>query len=208
MKDALYTDLEFGLDLDSRVVLVGPNGAGKSTLLKLFCDELQPTSGEIQRHGHLRIARYNQHTEEVLKGEMTPIDFMRSEFPEANIEITEWRKKLGRFGISGRAQAKPIDTMSDGQKTQLVFAWLAQKTPHMLLFDEPTNHLDMESIDSLADAINAFEGGMVLVSHDFRLLQQTAKEILICDNKSVTKWEGDMASYKKHLQANMAAYDG
>ena len=96
--------------------------------------------------------------------------------------------------------------MSDGQQTQLVFCWLAQKAPHMLLLDEPTNHLDMESIDALADAINAFEGGMVLVSHDFRLLQQTAREILICNHKSVKKWEGSIEDYKKHLQKTMEKY--
>ena len=79
---------------------------------------------------------------------------------------------------------------------------------HMLLLDEPTNHLDMESIDALADAINAFEGGMVLVSHDFRLLQQTAKEILICDKKKVKAWPGDIASYKAHLKKSMKAFEG
>jgi len=93
--------------------------------------------------------------------------------------------------------------MSDGQKSQLIFCWLAQKTPHLLLFDEPTNHLDMESIDSLAEAINEFEGGMVLVSHDFRLLQQTAKEIWVCDNKKVERWNGDITSYKNELMKQM-----
>jgi len=73
----------------------------------------------------------------------------------------------------------------------------------MLLFDEPTNHLDMEAIDALAEAINTYEGGMVLVSHDFRLLEQCAKEIWVCDNKSVTRWEGNIQSYKNHLKSGM-----
>eukprot|EP00051_Salpingoeca_urceolata_P013702 m.173259 g.173259 ORF g.173259 m.173259 type:complete len:583 (-) comp17867_c1_seq3:368-2116(-) len=208
MKDALYSKLEFSIDLDSRIVLVGPNGAGKSTLLKLMVGELEPTQGRIQRHGHLRMARYNQHSMEILDPEKTPIDFMRAEFASFNLEISEWRKRLGRYGITGKAQTKAIKTMSDGQMSMLVFCWLSQKSPHMLLFDEPTNHLDMECIDSLAHAINEFEGGMVLVSHDFRLLQQTAKEILICDNKTVAKWEGDIVSYKEHLKRNMKHYEG
>lgn len=206
MKDALYTNLDFGLHLDSRIVLVGPNGAGKSTLLKLFTGDLTPTVGEINRNSHLKIARYNQHTAEVLDMKKNPIDFMRSSFPEMQLEEKDWRGRLGKYGITGKAQTKTIDTMSDGQQTQLVFCWLAQKAPHMLLLDEPTNHLDMESIDALADAINAFEGGMVLVSHDFRLLQQTAREILICNHKSVKKWPGTIEEYKRHLQKTMEKY--
>jgi len=80
---------------------------------------------------------------------------------------------------------------------------LALESPNMLLLDEPTNHLDMECIDSLAEAINSFNGGLVLVSHDFRLINQVAKEIWICDNHSVTKWGGDIRSYKNSLIKDM-----
>eukprot|EP00035_Acanthoeca_spectabilis_P020582 m.433630 g.433630 ORF g.433630 m.433630 type:complete len:628 (-) comp17598_c0_seq1:1374-3257(-) len=203
----LLRNMEFGIDMDSRIVLVGPNGAGKSTLQKLMVGELSPTLGTIQKHGKLQIARYNQHSEEILNVKMTPIDWIASEFPVPKVETTEWRKRLGRYGITGKAQTRLIETMSDGQKTQLVFAWLANQNPHLLLFDEPTNHLDMESIDGLADAINAFEGGMVLISHDFRLLQQCAKEIWIVDDGAVTPWKGDIASYKKHLVDNFKEYE-
>lgn len=167
----LLRNMEFGIDMDSRIVLVGPNGAGKSTLqkvrakswinpfrqlkhtlsgLQLMVGELSPTLGTIQKHGKLQIARYNQHSEEILNVKMTPIDWIASEFPVPKVETTEWRKRLGRYGITGKAQTRLIETMSDGQKTQLVFAWLANQNPHLLLFDEPTNHLDMESIDGLA----------------------------------------------------------
>jgi len=203
----LLKDMEFGVDMESRIVLVGPNGAGKSTLLKLMVKELSPTLGEVQKHPKLNIARYNQHSEEVLDGELSPLEFMQQEFPVPKIDPTEWRKVLGRYGVSGKTQTRKIETLSDGQKTQLVFAWLARKNPHMLLFDEPTNHLDMESIDGLADAINKFEGGMVLVSHDFRLLQQTAKAIWIVKDNYVTIWKGDIASYKKSLIDNFVAMD-
>ncbi|ELU10847.1 hypothetical protein CAPTEDRAFT_89408, partial [Capitella teleta] len=77
--------------------------------------------------------------------------------------------------------------------------WLAQQKPHLLLLDEPTNHLDIETIDALADAINDYEGGMLLVSHDFRLISQVAQEIWICENQTVTKWEGDIFTYKEAL---------
>lgn len=97
-------------------------------------------------------------------------------------------------------QVCPIRQLSDGQKCRVVFAWLAWQVPHMLFLDEPTNHLDMETIDALAEAINNFEGGMVLVSHDFRLISQVANEIWVCENQTVTKWRGDIKTYKQHLK--------
>lgn len=126
MKDALYDGLEFGFDLDSRVVLVGPNGAGKSTLLKLMLGELSPTVGDIQRHSHLKIGRYHQHSSEILEPELNAIEFMRKRYASLNLEISEWRGRLGKFGITGSTQTKKIETLSDGQKTQLVFCILAQ----------------------------------------------------------------------------------
>jgi len=81
-----------------------------------------------------------------------------------------------------------------------VLAWLAYQKPHMLLLDEPTNHLDIETIDALAEALNYFEGGMILVSHDFRLINQVAEEIWICEHQTITKWKGDIISYKEHLK--------
>jgi ATP-binding cassette subfamily F protein 2 len=203
VKDMLYKDLEFGLDQDSRIVLVGPNGAGKSTLIKLLCGELEPTQGTVTRHSHLAIAKFNQHSEDVLHMDKTPIEFMRSEFADMNLEVSAWRSRLGRYGITGKQQSKPIGTMSDGQKAQLVFCYLSQRSPHMLVLDEPTNALDMESIDALAEAIKAYEGGLVIVSHDFRLLNEVAKEIWVCDNKTITKWDGDIYSYKASLIKKM-----
>lgn len=90
--------------------------------------------------------------------------------------------------------------MSDGQRCRVVFAWLAWQVPHLLLLDEPTNHLDMETIDALAEAISDFDGGMVLVSHDFRLINQVAEEIWVCENGAVTKWQGGILHYKEHLK--------
>merc|ERR1711988_1134674 len=173
----IYKNLEFGLDLDSRLALVGPNGAGKSTLLKLLVGELVPTSGQIRRNGHLRFARYHQHLDDQLDFDLTPIEFMQKEFPDTLKEIESARRSIGRYGLTGKQQVMPIKNLSDGQRSRLIFAWLAYTTPHMLILDEPTNHLDMETIDALARAINSFEGGVVLVSHDFRLIDQVADEI-------------------------------
>lgn len=195
----IYRNLEFGVDLDSRIALVGPNGAGKSTLLKLLSGEVVPSDGLIRKHSHVRIARYHQHLHEQLDLDITALEYMMQSFPDIK-EKEEMRKIIGRFGLTGRQQICPIRQLSDGQRCRVVFAWLAWQAPHLLLLDEPTNHLDMETIDALADAINDFEGGMVLVSHDFRLISQVAKEIWVCEKQMITKWSGDIHSYKAHLR--------
>jgi len=198
----IYKNLEFGVDLDTRLALVGPNGAGKSTLLKLIYGDLIPTEGMIRRHNHLKMARYHQHLHELLEMDLSPLDYMMKMFPEIK-ERDDMRRVIGRYGITGKAQTAPIKQLSDGQKCRVVFAWLSNQVPHLLLLDEPTNHLDMETIDALADAINNFDGGVVLVSHDFRLIDQVADTIWICEKETVTKWEGDIISYKDHLKAKV-----
>eukprot|EP00668_Euglena_longa_P017881 GGOE01022341.1.p1 GENE.GGOE01022341.1~~GGOE01022341.1.p1 ORF type:complete len:615 (+),score=236.01 GGOE01022341.1:48-1892(+) len=210
-EDYLYHDLSFGIDLDSRIALVGPNGAGKSTLLKLICKDLEPVEGEIRLHSHLRIGRYNQHSAEVLPADKSPLDFMQEHFKDgvlgpsgrSKLTLQEWRSRLGRFGISGAQQTDLIGTLSHGLQTRIVMAMIAIQHPHILLLDEPTNHLDMSCIDSLASAVNEFEGGLLLVSHDFRLINAVAKEIWVCDKKTVAPWRGDIQAYKKHLAQQM-----
>jgi ATP-binding cassette subfamily F protein 2 len=200
---ALYDGLELGVDMDSRVALVGPNGAGKSTLLKLMLDELKPTVGEIRKHLHLSIGRYNQHSNDQLDASMCPLDFVQKVFADKKMEEQEWRSYLGRFGVSGPMQKQPIGSLSDGQKSRVVFAMIAVGRPNLLLLDEPTNHLDMDCIDSLARAINKFEGGVVLVSHDFRLIDQVAKQVWVCDHKTITVHKGGIRDYKKELVQKM-----
>ncbi|XP_076055990.1 ATP-binding cassette sub-family F member 2 [Oratosquilla oratoria] len=195
----IYKNLEFGIDLDTRLALVGPNGAGKSTLLKLLYGELVPSAGMIRKNSHLRFARYHQHLHELLDLDVSPIDYMMKQFPELK-ERDEVRKIIGRYGLTGKQQVSPIRQLSDGQRCRVVFAWLSHQAPHLLLLDEPTNHLDMDTIDALADAINEFQGGMVLVSHDFRLISQVAEEIWICENQTVTKWNGGILAYKEMLK--------
>jgi len=198
-KPWIYRGLDFGMDLDTRVALVGPNGAGKSTLLKLLCGELAPTDGHIRKHQHLKFGRFHQHLHEILEMDMSALNWMMKIFPEEK-EIERMRKFLGRYGLTGKQQTCPIGNLSDGQRSRIIFSWLSFQNPHMLLLDEPTNHLDIETIDALAEAINEFDGGMVLVSHDFRLIMQVAKEIWVCEKGTVTPWKGDIFSYKKTLK--------
>jgi len=198
----IYKDLEFGVDLDTRVALVGPNGAGKSTLLKLLMGELLPSDGMIRKHSHVKIGRYHQHLTEQLELDLSPLDYMMKCYPEIK-EREEMRKIIGRYGLTGKQQVSPIRNLSDGQKCRVCFAWLAWQNPHLLFLDEPTNHLDIETIDALAEAINEFDGGVMLVSHDFRLIQQVAQEIWVCEKQTITKWKKDILAYKQHLKSKI-----
>ncbi|KAI8927523.1 P-loop containing nucleoside triphosphate hydrolase protein [Entophlyctis helioformis] len=205
LKNAIYRDLEFGVDTESRIALVGPNGAGKSTLLKLMSGELSPTAGTVSRHAHLKICKYNQHSADQLDLNASAIDYVRSKFPDMPQDLQYWRQQIGKFGLTGNSQLCPISQLSDGQKARIVFCELSLNRPNLLLLDEPTNALDIETIDSLARAINAFDGGVVLVSHDFRLISQVAQQIWLCEDGKMSLWEGSIAKYKAHLRKQVLA---
>jgi len=187
-EDYLYKKLNFGVDLDSRVALVGPNGAGKSTLLKLMKETIQPCEGQVKRHGHLRIGEYTQHSEDQLDLEKSPLDFLNELYPQGimttsglkKMEMDDWRGYLGRFGVTQDRQLRPMKQMSNGFRTRVVFVLIALKNPHILLLDEPTNH------------------------HDFRLIGQVAKDIWVCDQKTVRPWpDNNIKKYKEHLKSTM-----
>ncbi|RFU25228.1 hypothetical protein B7463_g11113, partial [Scytalidium lignicola] len=202
-KDDLYRHLDLGFDMDSRAALVGPNGVGKSTLLRLMTGKISPTAGQISRHTHLKMGMYSQHSAEQLDLTKSALDFVRDKYAEKSQDYQYWRQQLGRYGLSGESQTALMGTLSEGQKSRIVFALLAIDAPNMLLLDEPTNGLDIPTIDSLADAINAFTGGVIVVSHDFRLLDKIAKDILVCENQTVRRWDGTIAEYKNYLRKKM-----
>jgi len=206
-EDYLYEDLNLAVDYDSRVALVGPNGCGKSTLVKLMSGELAPVQGDIKKHAHLTLGQYHQHSTDVLDLDMSVLDFMKKQFPPSVVKRTEevWRAYLSKFGFTPAMQTNQIGMLSDGQKSRVIFAMLAMKEHGILLLDEPTNHLDVDAVDGLAAAIKAFDGGVVLVSHDFRLIDQVAEEIWVCENKTVRRLDGDIHQYKKDLAKKMSA---
>ena len=201
----LYENLNLGVDCDTRVALVGPNGCGKSTLLRLMSGELSPTKGTVSRHQHLVMGQYHQHSVDVLDMELSPLAFMKREFPPSVVKRTEevWRSYLDTFGFTTRQQQSPIKLLSDGQRSRLVFAMLCMRPVNLLLLDEPTNHLDVDAVDGLARAINAYEGGVVLVSHDFRLIDKVAREIWVCESQKVRRYEGGIGDYKKQLRRKL-----
>ncbi|CAE6432302.1 unnamed protein product [Rhizoctonia solani] len=212
-QDYLYNHLNLAIDMDSRIAILGANGTGKSTLLHLITGALQPCEGTVSKHSHLKLAKYSQHSADQLPYDKSPLEYMeslyREKYPEK--ETMFWRQQLGRFGLSGAHQTSPINQLSDGLRNRVVFSQLSMEHPHVLLLDEPTNHLDMTSIDALATAINEFEGGVVIVSHDFRLISQVARELWEVKDKKIrnlTKEDIDIKSYKAMLvKESMAAIE-
>jgi ATP-binding cassette subfamily F protein 1 len=127
----------------------------------------------------------------------TPVEYLQSKFSE--IGYQECRTLLGRFGLEGHAHTIASSELSGGQKARVVFASLCLEAPHVMVLDEPSNNLDAESIDALADAITKFQGGIVLVSHDARLIRNTDCQLWVCDKQNVKPFEGTLDDYKRSL---------
>ncbi|KAL1465255.1 hypothetical protein WDU94_004839 [Cyamophila willieti] len=192
----LFVEVDFGIDLTSRIAIVGPNGVGKSTFLKLFVGELQPQQGELKKNHRLRIGRFDQHSGEHLTAEETPAEYLQRLF---NLPYEKARKQLGTFGLAGHAHTIKMKDLSGGQKARVALAELTLNAPDVIILDEPTNNLDIESIDALADAINEYKGGVIIVSHDERLIRDTECTLWVIENQTIEEIDGDFDDYRKEL---------
>ncbi|OVA14040.1 ABC transporter-like [Macleaya cordata] len=211
-EDFRLSNVDVCIDMGTRVAIVGPNGAGKSTLLNLLAGDLVPTEGEARRSQKLRIGRYSQHFVDLLTMDETPIQYLLRLHPdqEGLSKQEAVRAKLGKFGLPSHNHCIPIVQLSGGQKARVVFTSISMAKPHILLLDEPTNHLDMQSIDALADALDEFTGGVVLVSHDSRLISRVCEDeeksqIWVVDNGTVETFPGTFEEYKDELQREIKA---
>ncbi|KAL0919275.1 hypothetical protein M5K25_011361 [Dendrobium thyrsiflorum] len=210
--DFKLSDVDVGIDMGTRVAIVGPNGAGKSTLLNLLAGDLVPTEGEVRRSQKLRIGRYSQHFVDLLTMEENPVQYLLRLHPdqEGFSKQEAVRAKLGKFGLPSHNHLTPIAKLSGGQKARVVFTSISMSKPHILLLDEPTNHLDMQSIDALAEALEEFTGGVVLVSHDSRLISRVCEdeersEIWVVEEGTVRKFPGSFEEYKEDLLREIKA---
>ncbi|CAF9909935.1 hypothetical protein IMSHALPRED_008510 [Imshaugia aleurites] len=195
----LLKNIDLDVQLDSRIGIVGPNGAGKTTVLKLLIGQLQPSVGLISQNPRLRVGFFAQHHVDALDMNASAVGFMAKNYPGRQDE--EYRRHLGAFGITGTTGLQKMALLSGGQKSRVAFACLSLTNPHILVLDEPSNHLDIEAMDALSSALRAFQGGVLMVSHDVTMLQNVCSSLWVCDNGSVEPFSGDVKAYKKRIMA-------
>jgi len=197
----IFNRIDFGIDMDSRICVVGPNGAGKSTLLKLLTGEIEATKGDVRRNPRLRMGIYNQHFVDRLPMEQTPVNYLRNRYQDETYQTI--RNNLGKFGLEGHAHEVAMRDLSGGQKARVVFVDLSLQQPHLLLLDEPTNNLDIETIDALIDGMNEFNGGIVVVTHDQRLIEECDCDLWVVEKMGVTSWDAGFDDYKESILKEM-----
>lgn len=195
----ILSKASFTVDMSSRIAVVGPNGAGKTTLLKCLTGELQALGGVVYRHNKLKLAMFTQHHIDQLDMELSPIEQLAKLFPELSNEVI--RGHLASFGITGNLALRPNYLLSGGQKSRVALAAIVFKNPHILLMDEPTNHLDIDAVNALAVALNSYNGGLVIVSHDQHFVESVCTQICVVNHKKVNNFKGNFIEYKKFLRA-------
>ncbi len=195
----LFKNVDLLLRAGSRIALLGPNGAGKSTLIKLLVGELAATAGKLELTPDVRIGYFAQHQLENLDGAATPLQhFERLAPKESTLTL---RTFLGRFGLAGDSEDRPVASFSGGEKSRLALALLAWQKPHLLLLDEPTNHLDLDMRDALTLALEEYGGAVVLVSHDRSLIRAVADELWLVADGNAAWFDGDLEDYKVWIEA-------
>ncbi|CAF4775372.1 ATP-binding cassette sub-family F member 3 [Pieris napi] len=197
----IFTDVNLGATLESRICIVGDNGAGKTTLLKIIMGILSPTSGLRSVHRGLKFGYFSQHHVDQLEMNVNSVELLQRNYPGKTIE--EYRRQLGSFGVSGELALQTIGSLSGGQKSRVAFANLCLGSPNFLVLDEPTNHLDIETIEALGKAINKYSGGVILVSHDERLIRMVCRELWVCGGGSVQSVEGGFDEYRKIVEREL-----
>jgi len=189
--------LDLRIDQDDRIALLGQNGQGKSTLAKLISGRLKPLAGQLVQSSKLRIGYFAQHQVDELYVDETPIDHVRRLRPSKT--PAQLRAILGGFGIGAEQAETLVGRLSGGQKARLSLLLATIDDPHLLILDEPTNHLDIESREALVEALTAYSGAVILVSHDMHLLELVADRLWLVNNGRVTPYEEDLESYRKQL---------
>src|SRR3982751_2415435 len=193
----ILTGMSFRFDPEDRVALLGKNGNGKSTMAKLLAGKLQAMSGEFTPARKLVVGYFAQHQAEELDTSVTPILTLQRLRPKLTQE--QVRNQLGGFGFSQDKQHTLVGQLSGGERARLMLALATLDKPNLLILDEPTNHLDIDARTELLNALNDFDGAVVLVSHDRRLIEATADRLLLVADGKVAPFEGDLDDYRRFL---------
>ena len=180
----ILKDVSFGLNMDSRITLVGLNGSGKSTIMKLIMNNISPSNGEIIIKDGIRIGYYNQHFDQQLPFNKTPIEFLMNKISIETNKIETIRKYLGSINLESSSHTKLISELSGGEKARVALVKLMFDSPHILLLDEPTNHLDIETVEALIDCLKVFNGGILLITHEHELINSLTNVIWFLDGKT------------------------
>lgn len=196
----ILRDLNLRIDQDDRIALLGRNGEGKSTLSKMLSDRLKIASGSMVTSNKLRIGFFAQHQVDELYVDETPLEHLLRERPtEGQARL---RARLAGFGLGADQADTAVGRLSGGQKARLSLLLATLSAPHLLILDEPTNHLDIESREALVDALTAYSGAVILVSHDMHLLSMVADRLWLVKDGHVSVYEDDLQAYRKMLLSN------
>ena len=185
--------LNLRIDPDDRIALLGRNGNGKTTLARLLAAQLTPMEGQMSSSGKMRVGYFTQYQVEELDGDDTPLEHMTHQMKGANPGAV--RAQLGRFGFPGAKATTKVGKLSGGERARLALALITRDAPHMLILDEPTNHLDVDAREALVQALNEYEGTVVLVSHDRHMLELTADRLVLVDGGTATEFSGTIEDY-------------
>ncbi len=199
----VLSNLNLRLDMDDRVALLGANGNGKSTFSRLLAGRLKPLAGRLTKSSKLTVGYFAQDQADELDLEETPFALMARTMPDA--PPAKVRSHLGRFGFGADHAMLKVGRLSGGEKARLLFALITRDSPQLLLLDEPTNHLDMDARESLIQAINDFEGAVILVTHDPHVIELTADRLWLVSGGAVKPYDGDMDDYRVLLREERRA---
>jgi len=201
----ILKNLNLRLDIDDRIGLLGVNGAGKSTFAKMIAGALEIQSGDLHRDRRIKVGWFHQHQIEALDPVDTPMDIIRRALTDSS--EAQRRSKLAQWGISYEKAETTVGNLSGGERARLLLNMVAMDAPHLLILDEPTNHLDIDSRRALLDALNDYEGAVILITHDRSLMELVADRLWLAADGGVKSFDGDMDDYAKFVldRARVAA---
>jgi ATP-binding cassette subfamily F protein 3 len=189
----ILSRLNLRLDPDDRIALLGRNGNGKTTLARLLAAQLTTQDGGMATSGKMKVGYFTQYQVEELDGNDTPLEHMGRLMKGATPAAV--RAQLGRFGFPGDKATQKVSSFSGGERARLALALITRDAPHLLILDEPTNHLDVDTREALVQALNEYEGAVVLVSHDRHMLALTADRLVLVDGGTAKEFVGTLEDY-------------
>ena len=195
--NVVLNNIQLRIDMDDRVALLGANGNGKSTLARILSGRMGLLDGTMTRPPKLRVGYFSQNQTEELNPNDTPFRHMARILPD--LTESKVRAHLGRFGFEQSRADQLISSLSGGEKARLLFALMSRDAPHIMVLDEPTNHLDIDSREALVAALNAYDGAVILISHDPRMVELVADRLVLVDGGAVKSYDGDLSDYRRLL---------